>query len=316
MEPIVISTGDPAGIGPEVTFLAIQKLTSHPPIVLITSPAITNDPYYSNICPNLKPFDPNNLNNNTIYYKYIDSNTQIEKTPDNKTNAIIAYQCIINAVELIKANNYKYLVTAPISKIGCHNANIKISGHTTLLQSLFNTDHVSMAFYSTQLSIILTTIHIPLNQVEHALTESLLIKTVEHAKQFAKQIGKTNPIIGISGLNPHAGESGTIGSFEKSILNPLLTKVNEPNLVGPVSPDIIFKQAIDGQYDIVIALYHDQGLIPLKLLAFDTAVNVTIGLPICRTSPDHGTAYDIAFQQKANPNSMHAAIQYCIQQMR
>ena len=138
--------------------------------------------------------------------------------------------------------------------------------------------------------------------------------TITNAIHFAKQIGINSPKIGIAGLNPHASENGQFGTFETNILIPAINKYPPSNaqLIGPISPDVIFRQAHGGSYDIVIALYHDQGLIPLKLLAFDSAVNVTIGLPICRTSPDHGTAYDIAFKNCANPASMGSAIQYCI----
>ena len=171
-----------------------------------------------------------------------------------------------------------------------------------------------MAFYSEQLSVILATIHIPLMSVETALNSDTIKNTLANAKLFANQLGITNPKIGIAGLNPHASEHGQFGDFESKVLTPTLTKFKENDdtaIIGPVS-DVIFRQALDGDIDIVVALYHDQGLIPLKLLAFDSAVNVTVGLPICRTSPDHGTAYDIAGKNIANPNSMLAAIKYCI----
>ena len=131
---------------------------------------------------------------------------------------------------------------------------------------------------------------------------------------FAKNIQLEQVRIAIAGLNPHASENGQFGTFESSIMKPSLASVAPFNgtLTGPISPDAVFRQTMNGTYDIVIALYHDQGLIPLKMIAFDSAVNVTIGLPICRTSPDHGTAYDIAGKNIANPDAMIAAINYAI----
>ena len=184
----------------------------------------------------------------------------------------------MDALNIIKENNYQNLVTAPISKEGLLNANIPFTGHTSLLQSVFNINDASMAFYSETLNIILATIHIPLSEVEN-LSEEVLNITIKNAHIFAQNIGINQPKIAIAGLNPHAGENGQFGSFENDILIPLINRhsSNSYTLAGPISPDIVFKQALDGEADIVIALYHDQGLIPVKLLSFDSAVNVTIG---------------------------------------
>ena len=315
MHPIVISTGDPAGIGPEVTLKAINALHDHPPIIITIHNETLNDPYYKSYINNFQPFNPSKLSKNCVYYSLIDHDASIIKKSHQKDNAIIAHQCIMDALNIIKENNYQNLVTAPISKEGLLNANIPFTGHTSLLQSVFNINDASMAFYSETLNIILATIHIPLSEVEKNLSEEVLNITIKNAHIFAQNIGINQPKIAIAGLNPHAGENGQFGSFENDILIPLINRhsSNSYTLAGPISPDIVFKQALDGEADIVIALYHDQGLIPVKLLSFDSAVNVTIGLPICRTSPDHGTAFDIAFQNKANHQSMLSAINYCIQ---
>ena len=314
MDPIIITLGDPAGIGPEVTFKALDSLTQHPPIILFMSEATLNDPYYKTYTKNLIPYAP--PLNNSIYYVLCDHHKQIKKIANDPTNAKIAYQCICDAVSFMKDHQYNDLVTAPISKKGCANADIQITGHTTLLQQLFNAPDVSMAFYSDPLKLVLATIHIPIHCVEQTLTNDTLNTTLKNTIKFASTLNIANPHIAIAGLNPHAGEDGQIGTFETTQLIPFINNNQHESytLSGPISPDIVFNQAVNNQYDIVIALYHDQGLIPLKLLAFDSAVNVTIGLPICRTSPDHGTAYDIAFNNCANPSSMIEAIRYCMRQ--
>lgn len=310
MKPIVITSGDPAGVGPEVALKAMASLTNHPPIILIGPSAICTDTRLASIECSLQPFDAHNLKKNTHYFLESSTETSIEMGEHTKKNGAIAYQAIQTAVELIQTYNYQHLVTAPISKRGLIESGHAFSGHTPLLAHLFKADSVSMAFYSPPLTIVLASVHIPLSTVEASLTKESLIQTIHHAHLFAQELGILSPKIALSGLNPHAGEYGQIGTFEQRILPPILSEF--PTILGPFSPDTIFRDAVNGQYDIVIALYHDQGLIPVKLLAFDSAVNVTIGLPICRTSPDHGTAYDIAYTNQANPASMTHAIQYCI----
>lgn len=306
MSGIAITLGDPAGIGPEVTEKAIQQLTSHPGIILFG---------HAQHVSSFEPFT-GLLKKNTVYGYPIKTSKQPSLTPDDPSNAIIAYESIQSALACCNEYSIKRLVTAPISKAGLLAANIPYTGHTSMLKDHFNCPNASMAFYSDQLSIVLATIHIPLMQVEENLTSNRIHQSIKNATLFAKQLGIQSPKIGIAGLNPHASEHGQFGDFESSILIPTIKEAqcSETTIIGPISPDVIFRQALNNEFDIVIALYHDQGLIPLKLLAFDTAVNVTIGLPICRTSPDHGTAYDITNQDKANPNSMLAAIKYCMNQ--
>ena len=314
MSAIVIALGDPAGIGPEVTFKAIQQLPHHPGIILCLHPK-TLDAHHQQ-APAMQPWS-GTATQNTIYYVTPKNLPDIQhNTPDNADNATIAYQCLLTALHICDTHNIKHLVTAPISKQGFLNAGIPFTGHTTLLQNHFNCPTAAMGFYAKPFSVVLCTIHIPLSKVEAALTPECICNTLDNAQLFAKQSNINKPRIAVAGLNPHASENGQFGTFEADILAPTLATYQKehPNLplFGPISPDVVFRQAHNGNYDMVVAMYHDQGLIPLKLLAFDTAVNVTIGLPICRTSPDHGTAYDIAGSNSANPNAMHAAIQYCI----
>ncbi len=309
MKPICITVGDIAGIGPEVTIKSLQKITAHPPIILFL---------HSSLLPmveaqlSISPYN-GDVSRNNIYYVIVGENHHPVMAPNHSENAKIAYDALIQALEICKNYNCA-LVTGPISKAGFLAAGIPFTGHTTLLKNYFKCPEASMAFYSKKLKVILATIHIPLSDVEKSLTQQQLLSTIKNAQLFAKNIQLEQVRIAIAGLNPHASENGQFGTFESSIMKPSLASVAPFNgtLTGPISPDAVFRQTMNGTYDIVIALYHDQGLIPLKMIAFDSAVNVTIGLPICRTSPDHGTAYDIAGKNIANPDAMIAAINYAI----
>lgn len=301
MPPILITLGDPAGIGPEVTLKALKECNKHSGIILFghkeSAPAIPM--YDGTIAPNEIKLFP------------IEGRIPT-KDKDCPINAMIAYNSIQQALTFSQTKVIQGLVTAPISKAGMKAANIKTTDHTSMLKSFFNCPDAGMAFYSSQLKVMLATIHIPLMAVENALTKACLRSSITNSLTFAATLGIKKPRIGIAGLNPHAGEGGQFGSFETTILKDVLNEPSkdEATIIGPISPDIIFRQAVHGAYDIVIALYHDQGLIPLKLLAFDEGVNTTIGLPIQRSSPDHGTAYDIAGKNIANPTAMISAINY------
>lgn len=307
MPPICITLGDPAGIGPEVTFKAIKTTHSHPGIILFM-----HEQCHPNNHSTLSEFN-GHIAPGEIKKVHVGKSLTPTTHPNDPINAQIAHEALIEALNYCKINN-SALVTAPISKAGFLAAKLPFTGHTTLLKDYFNAPNASMAFHSKDLNVILSTIHIPLSQVEASLTPALITETIKNAITFGQTLGIKKPRIAIAGLNPHASENGQFGSFENNTLTPIIQSLSFPNasISGPISPDIIFRQAYDKQWDIVVALYHDQGLIPVKLLAFDSAVNVTIGLPICRTSPDHGTAYDIAGKGIANPNAMASAIKYAI----
>ena len=185
-------------------------------------------------------------------------------------------------------------------------ANITHTGHTTALQSLSKSGPVSMAFYTPTLKTILTTIHIPLMHVASQLTPKKLQQTINHGILFCQNLGITSPKIAVAGLNPHAGEGGLFGNEEARLTN--VIKQYDDTVSGPYPPDTLYYRASQGDFDLVVSLYHDQGLIPIKLIGFHDAVNVTIGLPFIRTSPDHGTAFDISGQGTANESSTKAAI--------
>jgi len=182
-------------------------------------------------------------------------------------------------------------------------------GHTDLLAHLTGASHVAMMFHSDELRVVLATIHIPLAEVPRALTQSLMEKTIALTARELPLFDKVQPRIAVAGLNPHAGEHGLFGNEEAEVIAPAVEvcRARGVDVSGPFPADTVFVRARRGEFDVVVACYHDQGLIPVKLVAFGRAVNVTLGLPIVRTSVDHGTAFDIAGKGVADPESMIAA---------
>ncbi len=208
------------------------------------------------------------------------------------------------------------VVTAPISKTSWKLAKIrKYAGHTELLADMCKTRHVAMMFVSPKLKVVLATIHDALFEIRHKFTIGLVFNPIELADAALREwFGVETPRIAVCGVNPHAGEDGHIGDEEDRIISPAILLASEAgmNVSGPFPADTLFLKAVEGRYDCVVAMYHDQGLIPIKLLGWRDAVNLTIGLPIIRTSPDHGTAFDIAGRNRADPSSMIAAIRLAI----
>ncbi len=221
-----------------------------------------------------------------------------------------------DAILAAKAGLIDAIVTGPISKeawllAGCR----KYPGHTELLADRFKSKHVAMMFHSPKLRVVLATIHEALFDLRHGFTIGKVFNPIDLADQALREwFGIDKPRIAVCGVNPHAGEAGRFGDEEHRIIEPAILMASEAGIDvhGPFPADSLFPQAVAGKYDVVVAMYHDQGLIPLKLLAFDEAVNLTLGLPIVRTSPDHGTAYDIAHRNRANPGSMTAALRLAV----
>jgi 4-hydroxythreonine-4-phosphate dehydrogenase len=216
-----------------------------------------------------------------------------------------AYEAIRSAVKDALAQRVDAIATAPVSKLAFAQAGLPWKGHTDLLAHLTGS-RVAMMFWSEPLKVILATVHVPLAQVPGLITEELLRDIIDLASSELPRFGIPNPRLALCGLNPHAGESGVIGDEDDRVLRPAVTAACERGvtIAGPFPADTLFVRATRGEFDAVIACYHDQGLIPVKLLAFGTAVNVTLGLPIIRTSVDHGTAFDIAGKGIADPSSM------------
>jgi 4-hydroxythreonine-4-phosphate dehydrogenase len=206
------------------------------------------------------------------------------------------------------------LVTAPISKTWARRGGFAFLGHTEMLAERLGAQDVAMLFAGPKLKVALATVHRPLAEVAAELTTARVRRVIELlARSLAVDFGIAAPRIGVVGLNPHAGEDGLLGDEDADVIAPALTAACPPaTLLGPLVPDAAFRDAVDGRYDALVAMYHDQGLIPVKLVDFDAAVNVTLGLPIVRTSPDHGTAYDIAGSGRARSTSMQRSLALAI----
>ena len=222
----------------------------------------------------------------------------------------VAYETILQAVEDVQAERLDALVTGPINKAAFAAAGLPWKGHTDLLAHLTNAPRVAMMFHSQSLRVVLATVHVPLAEVPQCLTAELLETTIRLAAAELPRFGFPSPRLALAGLNPHAGEGGLLGKEEVERFLPVVVACRSDNIdiTGPLPADTVFVNAVRGQFDAVVACYHDQGLIPAKLVAFGQTVNVTLGLPIIRTSVDHGTAFDIAGQGVADSSSMIEAV--------
>jgi 4-hydroxythreonine-4-phosphate dehydrogenase len=317
MDIIGITMGDVCGIGPEVVVKAVSLLQGEHNLIIIgdtsafkhfCAPWLEGQDILSIDDTSSARFELGILNILDLKNINLDNITQ-GKICLEAGKASVEY--IKTAVSLALSGKISKVVTAPISKEAIHKAGFPYPGHTQLLAELTSATEYAMMFYSDRLKIILATIHIALSAVPSLLTTKIVLKTIRLADKSLKcNFGIQSPLIAVAGLNPHAGENGAFGKEDIEIIKPAIDLAVEEGIkaFGPYPPDTVFLQAVRGKYDIVVAMYHDQGLIPLKLLAFDSAVNITVGLPIIRTSPDHGTAFDIAGKGVANPQSMVEAI--------
>jgi 4-hydroxythreonine-4-phosphate dehydrogenase len=319
-ERIAVTIGDPGGIGPEVTVRAVCS----PDVIEICAPVIVG-------CAEcvIEAVETSGLSVNVVSMGDISESDpsqgkievldlwQKSRFPRGTASAE-AGSAVVNyvkkAVELVLEGASKAMVTAPVSKESLGLAGFPWRGHTGLLAHLTGADEFAMMFVSDPLKVILGTIHIPLAQVPSVITEELLLRTIRLAHRGLEMIGIKNGRIAVAGLNPHAGESGLLGDEEKRVIIPALRKALDKGYAvsGPYPPDIVFHKALNGAFDIVLSLYHDQGLIPFKMIAFERGVNMTVGLPVIRTSPCHGTGFDIAWKNSANPSSMIEAVKLAV----
>ena len=284
---IGITLGDCAGIGPEIVELAL------------TSGRIPDSTEYVVLGrqPNCKPSEPTN------------------------ETARAAAAALEEGVTLARRGEVEAIVTGPVHKARMYEVGFRFPGQTEFFAERCGVKDFAMCLTGGKLTVALVTAHVPLHQVPRALKQSEIVRVGLLLAQFLRSRGKSAPRIAVAGLNPHAGESGKLGREEIEIITPAIEELNSslvtrhPSLVfiGPVSPDTVFHRAIEGEFDAVLCMYHDQGLIPLKLHAFHSGVNVTLGLPFPRTSPDHGTAFEIAGKGIARGDSMIAAINLAVE---
>lgn len=225
-----------------------------------------------------------------------------------------AAQYVVSACDLAMAGRAHAVVTAPLNKEAMHLGGYNYPGHTELLAERTGATRVSMLLVAPQLRVVHVSTHVALHEAIQRVRTPRVLEVIELAQQSCRALGIEKPRIAVAGLNPHAGEGGLFGNEEQQHIEPAIIEARARGLDvgGPVPPDTVFLRAVKGEYDIVVAMYHDQGHIPMKLLAFDSGVNVSMGLPIIRTSVDHGTAFDIAGTGKASEASLLAAIDIAI----
>lgn len=291
--------GDPCGIGPEVTAKALKKFKNNAVQLTLIGDEVVFQRYFKGIQANfldLKILDPKN-------FKPGQPNPQSDR-------ASIAY--LNAAIELLKNKSISGLVTAPLSKEAVGRTGISFQGHTEYLAEAFQVKKFGMLFVTPKLKTIIVTRHIPVNEVSRTLNPQNIFETIELVDQTLREFFKIpQPIIAVCGLNPHAGEGGTIGKEEIEKILPAIRQAVSVGIeaTGPFAADTLFTSHNLKKMDAVVAMYHDQGLIPVKSLFFSEVVNMTAGLPFIRTSPAHGTAYDIAGKNKADASSMFHAIE-------
>lgn len=296
---IGITIGDYNGIGPEVALKSLQNkdiLKMCNPFLIASKAVISS----LNIQIDKR-------------VHVIESNCEVRLDPGKPTihSGIASLEYISKGIDLVNKNEINCLVTAPISKTAISLAGSKFKGHTDLLQKAFKKEVVVMAFFSEYFNVSLATIHIPINKISKSISIELITQQIDIINNFLKNyLKKKSPNIGICGLNPHASEDGNIGTEDLSIISPAvkILKSKGISIDGPYPADTLFVESNRRKFDIIHAIYHDQGLVPFKMVAFDKGVNVTLNLPFIRTSPDHGTAYDIAWKNMASPTSMEQAI--------
>ncbi len=315
MKPIAISCGEPAGIGPEIAVVAWHAVKADLPLVWI------GDPRH---LPAGTPFDvisdPSQaaaVSAQALPVLARDFGGRAHPGTPHAAHAQGVIAAIATGVDLVQSGRARALCTAPIHKAALiDGADFAYPGHTEYLAALCGADRVVMMLACDALRVVPTTIHIPLADVPRALTASLLTDTIliTHAA-LRRDFGIATPRIAVAGLNPHAGEDGKMGLEEIEMITPVLNalRVQGMDIRGPLSADTMFHAGARATYDVAVCMYHDQALIPIKTLDFSGGVNVTLGLPIIRTSPDHGTAFDIAGKGIADATSMIAALRMAAQ---
>lgn len=316
-----ITQGDINGIGYEV----IIKTLMDPRIEEFCIPIVYGSPKvaaYHRKALNVENFSFNQIKDaeeagakKANIINCMDDNVRVElgkSTEYGGQGSLLALQA---AIADIKAGKIDVLVTAPINKYNIQSPDFKFPGHTEYLANAFNTQEVLMLLVSETMKVGVVTGHVPLSQVSSLVTKDLILKKLRLLnRSMVEDFGIRKPRIAVMGLNPHAGDNGLIGLEERDVIIPAINQANEEGIVamGPYPSDGFFGSDSFTKFDAILAMYHDQGLAPFKVVNFDSGVNFTSGLPIVRTSPDHGTAYDLAGKNAANPNSFRQSLYLAI----
>ncbi len=317
MTRIVFTCGDVNGIGPEIAIKAFNKIfkNKNKNQIIFICPKNVFEHYYKLTksifnyqITDKEIFSTSHLNLITLPY------AKLESGKATKVSGKIAYQSIVKSLELIDRKSADLLVTAPISKKAFNLANIDFPGHTELLARYESNNNYMMLFLSEKIKAGLLTIHSPISKIHNLIKKEKIINAIELLSLTAKQdLGILNPKIAVLALNPHAGENGLIGNEEIEIITPAIKSLQKKfDVSGPFVPDAFWGNKSFKKFDLILGMYHDQVLIPFKLLNFNNGVNFTAGLKLIRTSPDHGTAYDIAGLNKADESSILQSYKYAI----
>ncbi len=323
-EPVIgITMGDPAGIGPEVVIKALANPTIRRAAKFIIF-GMDEQLRYAADRAEIEPFWGRHQHekisrdypHKVMVADYDDFSIPPWVKEPTKISGEASVKFCVDAVDAAQRKIIDAVVTAPINKTSWKLAGAPWPGHTEMLAKLTKSRRKVMMFVAGPLKLALATIHEALFEVRHKFTIGCVFEPIDLLNDALKEyFGVYSPKIGVAALNPHAGENGQFGDEEKRIISPAILMAQEQGIdcLGPFPADTLFVRAANGEFDGVVAMYHDQGMIPVKLLAFDKAVNVTIGIPIIRTSPAHGTAFDIAGKNIADPSSMMAAITTAIE---
>jgi 4-hydroxythreonine-4-phosphate dehydrogenase len=323
---IGITMGDPMGIGPEIVVKALQdpRLRSSARFVIYglnelmayAADQLEVEPYWFRV-----PHDSRRtgrpITEDVVVLDFDEFDGFIQSPRQPSKPAGIASKAFVEEAisDALRPQGHSRhldaIVTGPISKLAWHLAGFRWPGHTELLASRTKAKRHAMMFVSPRLKVVLATAHVPLVEIRNVLTIGRVFDPIDLGWEACRQMGIEDPAIAVTGLNPHAGEGGFLGDEESRLITPAIDVAREAGIKvrGPFPADTIFIEAAAGNWDLVVAMYHDQGLIPVKLLGWDKAVNYTLGLPIIRTSPDHGTAFDIAGRNTASAGSLTAAIE-------
>lgn len=305
MRPLIVTPGDPVGIGPEITvkMLAEERPGNQPIVVAGSLKAMQAA---MKCCRIRLPLVPVGALEDPI------PTAGIPIWDPGGRGEPVEVAAIRGAVRACQSGHAAGLVTGPIHKFRLSEQGFQFPGHTGFLGHLCDVDSPVMAFAGGQLRVALVTVHVPLRAVADALTQERVLQTIRVAERALRHdLGILTPKIGVCGLNPHAGDGGLLGSEERDIIAPAIQQAVREGLdvQGPLSAEAAMRLGVDGTYDLIVAMYHDQGLAPLKLIDFGRSVNWTLGLPIVRTSVDHGTADDIVGKGVADASSLQAAVE-------